>query len=284
MDADTVARELYVLRPAEFVAARNAKAAEARRAGERELASEIKSMRRPTVSAWVTNLFALERGERLDQLFSLGAALREAQTSLSGETLRRLDEQRRQVIAALAREAAALAAERGQAVTGQIVAEVEQTLYAALADPDAAAAVKAGRLTTGLSYTGFGDLSSVSSSTPPGAPRSHRGKVESDRDRGVEDRDARRAREALQAAEHAFETASRAAEQARQRLEDARAQREQRARAVDELEARLADARSERSDADRDVDEAGEAMEQAGSALDEARAGVESARGAASQG
>jgi hypothetical protein len=279
MDAETVARELYVLRPGEFVAARNARVAEARGAGERQLASEIKSMRRPTVSAWVTNLFALERGERLEQLFSLGAALREAQTSLSGETLRRLDEQRRQVIAALAGEAAALAAEHGQALPAQTVADVEQTLYAALADGDAAASVKAGRLTTGLSYTGFGDVSSVSGA--PGAPGRE---VESDRDGGGEDRRVKQLREALQAAEHASETASRAAEQARQRLEDARAQREHRARAVDELQARLDDARSVLSDADRDVDEAGEAVEQAEAALDDARSAAASARDDASKG
>ena len=127
MDAVTVAQELYALRPGEFVAARNAKVAEARAAGDRELATEIKAMRRPTVSAWVTNLFAHEQGERIEQLFALGVALREAQTALSADKLRRLGAQRRQVITALASEAAALAAKRGQTVGPQIVADVEQT-------------------------------------------------------------------------------------------------------------------------------------------------------------
>jgi hypothetical protein len=274
MDADTVARELYALRPGEFVAARDAKAAEARGAGDRALASEIKSMRRPTVSAWVTNLFALERGNRLEQLFSLGDALRAAQASLAGDELRRLDEQRRQVIAALAGEAAALAAEHGQAVPAQVVADVEQTLYAALADPDAAESVKAGRLTTGLSYTGFGSASDAPDTTRRARGRDAGKKQSARRD----DRRRERLREDLQAAEDAFETASGTVERARRELEDASTRRDQRAQAVDELESQLADARSQLDDADRDVSDAGDAVEHAEEALGDARSAVESAR------
>ena len=282
MDAETVARELYALRPGEFVAARDAKVAEARHAGERELASQIKSMRRPTVSAWVMNLFALERGERLEQLFSLGHALREAQASLSGDTLRRLDEQRRQVIAELAGEAAKLAAQRGQAVPSQAVADVERTLYAALADPDAAASVKAARLTTGLSFSGFGEIGAAPG-TPVDGPGAADDDPEAERDGGV---DARREqlRSALRAAEQALTAASEDVEQARQHLDQTRARRDQRASAVDELEAQLAEARSLLSDAQRDVDEAEAAVKRTQAAADDARAAAESAQSAASNG
>jgi DNA repair exonuclease SbcCD ATPase subunit len=255
-------------------------------------------MRRPTVSAWVTNLFALERGERLEQLFSLGAALREAQASLSGDTLRRLDEQRRQVIAALAAEAAALAAQRGQAVPAQVVADVEQTLYAALADEDAAAAVKSARLTTALSYTGFGEADMAAGARAGRDRRAGRGarateveqpaaaaeadaEVEAGAEAEAEAARRARAREALQAAERAFETAAEAAARARRRLADGRAEHDQRVRAVEELETQLADARSLVDDAEREVDGAETEVEEAQAALERAEAALEDARAAA---
>ena len=267
MDAETVARELYALRPGEFVAARDAKVAEARSAGERKLAAEIKSMRRPAVSAWVMNLFSLQRGERLEQLFSLGAKLREAQASLSGDTLRRLDEQRRQVIAALAGEAAALASERGQTVSAQVIGDVEQTLYAALADEDAAASVRAGRLTTPLRYTGFGAVVGGARQRPDESGRQ-------EDDGGVDIRH----QEQLQEAERALQSAAHDAEQAEAHLAEARARRKQHAGAVDRLEAQLADARSLLDDAERDVDQAGAAVARTRAALEDARSAAESAR------
>jgi hypothetical protein len=273
MDAETVARELYALRPGEFVAARDAKVAEARRAGERKLAAEIKSMRRPAASAWVMNLFSLQRGERLEQLFSLGAKLREAQASLSGETLRRLDEQRRQVIASLAGEAAALASEHGQKVSGQVVADVEQTLYAALADEDAAASVRGARLTTPLRYTGFGAVASSSARAARPQPDDS-GQRE---DEGVD----RRRQEQLRAAERALRSAAEDAEQAEARLAEARARRKQHADAVDRLEAQLADARALLDDAERDVDGGDAAVARTRAALDDARAAADAARTAA---
>jgi len=261
MDVDTVARELYALRPGEFVAARDAKVAEARHAGDRELAVEIKAMRRPTVSAWVTNLFVLEQGERLEQLFSLGVALREAQTALSADKLRVLGAQRRQVIAALAVEAAALAAARGQT------------------DADAAEHVKAGRLTTALRYTGFGDFGSAP--TAPGTAARRRQRADADTDEARDDAEDRRReqlRQALQDAEHALATATRAAEQANQRLQDARVQREQQGRAVEDLERQLTDARTALSAADKDVEHADEARRHAEARLEDACRAVRSAR------
>jgi hypothetical protein len=270
---DAPARELYALRPGEFIAARDAKVAQARQSGDRELASAIKALRRPTVSAWVTNLFALEQGERLEQLFSLGAALREAQAGLSGDKLRRLGEQRREVIGALAVEAAALAAKHGQTVGPQIVADVEQTLHAALADPDAAEQVKAGRLTTALSYTGFGDVGSVQ--TASGKPSRRRKRA--DADNKDDDADEQR-RKTVRDAEHALATATRAAEQARQRLGHARDERERHAQAVEDLQRQLTDARSQLSDADQDVKDADKSVSDAEATLEDACAAVQAAR------
>ena len=280
MDADTIARELYTLRPGEFVSARNAKATAARQAGERELAAEVKAMRRPTVSAWVTNLFALQQGARLEQLFSLGAALREAQTALSADKLRRLGEQRRQVIGALAGEAAALAATHGQPVGSQVVDEVEQTLQAALADAGAAELVKTGRLTTALSYTGFGETGGAQGAPGAGTPRRRRAAAGGGHEE-ADDRRREQARRAEAEAEGALAAATDASARTAQRLRDARDGRAEHARAVDELESRLTEARSVLADAVTTLAEAEERHGNAEAALDAARAALQSARDAA---
>ena len=71
-----VAAELYALPPGRFRAARDERAAQAKAAGERDLAAQIRKLARPTVSAWLANqlarrkiwdqtplLQALERGD-----------------------------------------------------------------------------------------------------------------------------------------------------------------------------------------------------------------------------
>jgi len=170
VDFDTIADELYGLSPAEFTAARDQRAAEARRAGERRLSEEVKKLRRPTVGAWLANVLARQRPDQLAQLLDLGAQLRRAQEDLSAADLRRLASQRHQVVGALSAEAAKLAGELGQAVSGAAVRELETTLEAVLADEGAAGAVRLGRLTTALQYSGFGP---VDLSGAVGGPVSH---------------------------------------------------------------------------------------------------------------
>lgn len=272
MDADSVARELYALRPGEFIAARDARSAEARRGGDRELASVIKSMRRPTVSAWVVNLLARERGEQLERLLSLGDALRDAQARLSADELRRLGEQRRQVIGALAADAAKAAAAHGQPVGAQAVADVEQTLQAAVADAHAAEQVRSGRLTSPLSYTGFGEVE-----TPEGGQRTQT-------KRAPDAADARRReqlRKAVADAERTAEAATGAAQQARKRAQDAGAQRDERAREVEDLERRLDEARTKLAAAEDAAEQAHETLTQAEAEVQDARRAVDGARAAA---
>lgn len=83
MDIDEVADELYGLDPAEFVEARKARVTQARKEGDRELATAIGKMRKPTLVAWVVNNFAREEPEQLEELLELGEALRDAQRHLS---------------------------------------------------------------------------------------------------------------------------------------------------------------------------------------------------------
>ena len=158
MDLDTVADELYGLAPAEFTPARDARVAEAVRAGDRGLAAAIKSLRRPTRSAWLVNTLVRQRREQVDELLDLGDTMREAQQQLAGEELRQLSRRRHEVVSALAQQAREVAREAGQPATDEMVLELESTLEAALADPAASEAVRSGRLTAALSYSGFGSV------------------------------------------------------------------------------------------------------------------------------
>src|SRR6516164_7323209 len=85
-DADlaSAAEELYALSPGDFTAARDERAAQARAAGDRDLAQAIGGLRRPVVSAWLVNQLAREAGDQVAELVALGESLRQAQQDLAG--------------------------------------------------------------------------------------------------------------------------------------------------------------------------------------------------------
>jgi hypothetical protein len=143
---DAVADELYGLRPEQFTAARSRRAAAARTAGDRGLAEQITALRRPSLSAWASNLLVHEQPDEVQPLLDLGTALRQAHSELDGEQLRELVRQQRMLIRALSRQAAQLAADAGHPLGQDAQREVQETLQAVLADPDAAERWAAGRL------------------------------------------------------------------------------------------------------------------------------------------
>src|SRR5262249_61121079 len=100
-DLASAAKELYALPPGDFTAARDERAAQARAAGDRDLARAIGGLRRPVVSAWLVNRLARAAGDQLAELVALGESLRQAQQDLAGGRVRELSAQRRQLGAAL---------------------------------------------------------------------------------------------------------------------------------------------------------------------------------------
>lgn len=158
LDLDRAAGELYGLPPAEFTAARDLRVAQARAAGDRGLAAELRQLRRPTLSAWAVNLLARHATESLGGLVELAGELRTAQVTLQGEALRTLMRRRQQVLAALVQDARKLADDYGHPLGDEAVLQVERTLTAALSDPGAARQVCSGRLVSSLEYAGFGEL------------------------------------------------------------------------------------------------------------------------------
>lgn len=174
MDEDRlreVAEELYGLRPEEFTGARTAAEKEARAGGDRELAAAVRALRRPAVAAWAVNLLGRHRSELLTQVVSLGDSLRQAQAQLQGDELRELTRQRRRLVAAVTAEARAVAESEGQRLSESAVRQVEETLQAAMANPDAAEAVLSGLLAQPLSSTGLESLTGEALAVPLGARR-----------------------------------------------------------------------------------------------------------------
>ena len=153
-----VADELYGADPAGFVARRTELVKEARAAKNRDLATQIGALRRPTVAAWYVNLLARSSSEELDALLELGARMRAAQAELDMATVASLlPERRDRERAALKRLEQVLAGE-GITPSPAAMAEVAGTLTAAVADPAAAAAVRSGCLARSLVYAGFGEV------------------------------------------------------------------------------------------------------------------------------
>ncbi|MCL8027025.1 hypothetical protein [Nocardioides bruguierae] len=147
----TLADGLYALGLGEFTAARDALVREHRGTA---LAAGLKALRKPATAAWVVDLLVRVEGEQVDQVLALGEALREAQAALSGDALRELTKQRRQLVAAVTTTARQRSREHGLRVTEAVAAQVEATLTAAMVDPGCAEAVRSGLLVAPLASTG----------------------------------------------------------------------------------------------------------------------------------
>jgi hypothetical protein len=168
-----IADDLYSLVPAQFTAAREDRARQAKADGQGDVATAVRKLSRPTVSAWVVNQLVRSQPDAMARLFAVADALAGAQRELDGDKLRELSAQRRQVIAELMSEAAAMAAASGQRLTEATSTEVRATLEAAIADPRAGAAVRSGQLTRALAYAGLGevDLTAALATPPPARSR-----------------------------------------------------------------------------------------------------------------
>ncbi len=279
MDLDAVADELFGLPPADFVAARDERAATARRAGERELAAAIKELRRPRVGAWLANLLVRERPDEVSELLAVGTELRQAQAHLAHEDLRRLSKERRRVVASLAADALELARDRGQSVSDAAARELEATLEAAMLDAGAAGQLEAGRLTVALGYAGLG-WAGADGPLPAEAAVATGGATA---EAGVATEDAALAtpEAALATAEAALTEAERDLEEYRGRAQGARRERDRQHQQVADLEQRLSAARAGEQHAESELREAedrlAEAERRARSLQDElelAKAGV----------
>ncbi|MGW6172479.1 hypothetical protein ACWF5H_03195 [Arthrobacter sp. NPDC055138] len=248
MDLESAARELYALLPGEFTAARNAKAKEAAREGDKALAARLRSLPKPTAAAWLLNMMARHRHDEIDGVIELGAAMSQAQQELDPSQMRTLGDQRRGLLSAMALSGRQLADELGHPVSPAVASEVEQTLRAAMSDPAAGAALASGLLTESFSSTGLDpvDLDGIVAvpeavgSPAPAAPPRRSAKTPA-RDELAERRAARAGRAAKQEAEEAERRrrlARAEVEKAEQRKEDAEAKEQKVLDKLDQLQNR----------------------------------------------
>lgn len=174
-DLAKIQDELYALPLTEFTGSRDARASEIRQAGDRDLASSVKRLRKPSVAAWLANMLVRNHGREIERLIGLGEDLRSAR-NLKGEAIREASKQKADSIRKLLRHAQAIADQTNQSVSQAALQEVEGTLDAAFSDADSAAELRAGHLSTTLRYSGLGfgggsGPRSAAPGSPPGAGR-----------------------------------------------------------------------------------------------------------------
>ena len=150
----SAAAELYSGPPQEFTQRRKDLAAAARAAGDRETASQISALRKPTRAAWIVNRLAQAEPGTAASLADLAAGLRAATDARDGRRLRDLSARRRALIDSLTDQAFSLAdlPEPPPALREEVTA----TLAAALADPEVAGRLASGTLTRAATWSGFG--------------------------------------------------------------------------------------------------------------------------------
>lgn len=275
---EDLADGLYALRPDEFTAARNALAKETK-ATDADLAAELQTLRKPSPAAWVVNALSRHRRDELVELVQLGATMREAQADLDRASIAELTKQRRQVVAAMARNGADLAAELGQKVTQPVVDEVAQTLQAALSDEVAAGAVLSGRLLRSLETVGT-DVDVTDAVAAPGdlaipkaPPKAKSNVVDL-----ASHRELAEARKAAEEAERSTEEAEGVVDDIDSAIADVVSRRDELADELGRLEEKVADLEShirtldrERRSLDRDREKADRSLEQERRALARAR-------------
>ncbi len=267
---------LYAADPAGFVARRDALAGRLRAAGDRDGADRVRRLRRPTRSAWALDVLAREDPDAVAALIELGGQLRAAQDRLDGAALRRLGPERRRTVDDLARRAVRLGGLDD--ASGAVRDEIRATLDAALADPDTAAALRAGTLDRAREPGGFSDdgTTSAFAASAAMAADARRSVTPSRTSRSAPARTPRKPDDAADREARRHGAAERRAElrEARSTLHRAeaelgRATDEERARAVavERAEAELARRRDQLDDARARLETAREVHEQAEQSL-----------------
>lgn len=247
---EEIAAALYAGPPESFVSSRKS---QAESIDDRVLAARIRALRKPSVAAWVVNLFAQERAGQLGEALQLAAELREAQDDLDAPALAKLGRERRALTRRLAEMAAELAGSRGEKITSATREAVEGSISAAFFDPAAAGAVASGRLMRAIEASASSDdiRDAVVGEIP---------ELESVPQRPPDELQARRLRRdterLLASAEKEHKAAERALAKQDAALQDLQKRAAELAKGVAELEAQLARTRAEAERVDKDLQQA----------------------------
>ena len=240
---------LYSLPLEEFTAARNKLAAALKTDCDQEAAQQVKSLRKPSLSAWAVNQLARKERMQVRSLVTSAERLRKAQAGLlrggDAEELRASVERQREVVGALVKRARELLREGGHPATDATLERIRDTLTAVAGDEEGGQLVQEGRLETDLDPAGFGPMTAAArpkrkADRDDRKARVERAKREVDELRG----EVREREEAARRALSESAKADRAARAAKAAAEKAQAALEQLTHRLDEAKEALERARS----------------------------------------
>ena len=272
--------ELFKAPLAEFTGVRNALAARLKKEGRVEDADRIKTLSKPSVSAWAVNQLYWNQRDAFDRLLEAGERLRYAQASqLAGKTadIREPRDARRDVLAELSRLAAALLTDAGHNASPETMRRITTNLeaisaYAALPDSP-----PPGRLTEDIDPPGFEALAAlmtgagVKPRTPPPAI------MPAVKKKGIEEHNAA-AKRTLQSAERVLSEAHARAERLDARMKKAAIELKEAERTKRDAEERFIKASAALDTATEHARKLADEVEQAARAVEEASHAVEKAK------
>jgi hypothetical protein len=155
---------LFQLSPPEFVAARNALATQLKKAGRDILSSNVKTLPKPSVSAWTVNQLYWRHRAAFDKLLANGERFRQAQVSrLAGKgiDIHKLLNERREELSAMSRLAAEILHRSSGAAPSGVMRRITATLEALSAYGTLPGAPRAGRLVEDVDPPGFDALAAL---------------------------------------------------------------------------------------------------------------------------
>ena len=292
---------LFQLPLSEFTAARNELVATLKKAGEAAKADKVKALGKPPISAWVANQLYWRDRTVFDRLLTAGEAFRNAQAAqLAGTAadVRAPLDARREALAELAKQAAAILRDGGHPPTPDTMRRITTTLEALATYGETPGAPSPGRLTADVDPPGFEALAALvphsgqrslrgttptrvipfNQPKPHAAPKHEDAKARAQRE--AAERTAREAelRKALQEAERALTDAQRAADKAHEQMKKAAARAKDAEKARAALEPRYEKAVAEADAAKHDARRVASEAETAAQAVDDAERAVAKAR------
>ena len=158
--------ELFRLPLAEFTAARNSLARQLKQAGRGNEADFVKTLAKPSISAWTVNQLYWQHRDAFDRLMATGHRFRQAQTfrtaGMAG--MRGALDARREALAHLSDLATALLHDAGHNPAPDTIRRITTTLEALSAYASLSDGPRPGRLTQDVDPPGFESLASFVSS------------------------------------------------------------------------------------------------------------------------
>jgi hypothetical protein len=256
--------ELFKVPLSEFISARKTLAAKLKQSGHGAEAERVKSLVKPSTSAWTVNQLYWKHRETFEELIATSVRFRHAQaTRLAGKAadMRGALDERREALAELEVLATGLLREAGHNPTIDMVRRITTTLEALSAYASSPDGPEFGRLTHDVDPPGFESLGLFGSSgalpvrtEPTRVGRSQKSAtVAVDTKRGTAAKDERDLKEIRQAK---IAAAKASLQEAKRELTESRANLQRAQTTQKRVNAELKEAEKEKRDAEQRLDEA----------------------------